>query len=82
MQERNSIQASKAITNPSSVIDSPQAVPVPAAQTVQNTVVSTPQPNTQTADPLILAAQKEGIDTQGKTRDQIATEIAWKLKSK
>jgi sec-independent protein translocase protein TatA len=75
-------QASKEITNPSSVSNNAQAVPVPTGQTVQNTVVPTPQPNTQTADPLLLAAQKEGIDTQGKTRDQIATEIAWKLKSK
>jgi sec-independent protein translocase protein TatA len=77
-------QASKEITNPSSVTNNPQAapVPVPASQTVQNTVVPSPQPSTQTTDPLMLAAQKEGIDTQGKTRDQIATEIAWKLKSK
>lgn len=34
------------------------------------------------ADPLVLAAQNEGIDTRGKTRDQIATELAWKLKEK
>ena len=30
-------------------------------------------------DPLVLAAQKEGIDTQGKTREQIASELSWKL---
>ena len=34
------------------------------------------------SDPLVLAAQKEGIVTEGKTRDQIATELAWRLKSK
>ncbi len=73
--------ASKAITNPSSVIENPPAS-IPTAQTVQSAAVQTPQSNTQAAYPLILAAQKEGIDTQGKTRDQIATEIAWKLKSK
>lgn len=33
-------------------------------------------------DPLVLAAQKEGIDTAGKTREQIASEIAWKLNKK
>lgn len=30
-------------------------------------------------DPLIQAAQKEGIDIQGKTRQQIASELSWKL---
>ena len=76
--------ASKAITNPASIITEPQAVPapIPAAQTGKSAVTSVPQPNLQADDPLISAAQKEGIDTQGKTRDQIATEIAWKLKSK
>ena len=33
-------------------------------------------------DPLILAAQREGIDTMGKTREQIASEISWKLNKK
>ncbi|MDG6995519.1 MAG: twin-arginine translocase TatA/TatE family subunit [Nitrososphaerota archaeon] len=33
-----------------------------------------------TEDPLITVAKKEGIETQGKTREQIASEIAWKLK--
>lgn len=37
---------------------------------------TTPAPPT---DPLVLAAQKEGIDTVGKTREQISTELAWKL---
>jgi sec-independent protein translocase protein TatA len=30
-------------------------------------------------DPLIEAAQKEGIDTRGKTKQQIASELSWKL---
>ena len=33
-------------------------------------------------DPLVAAAQKEGIDTVGKTREQIASEISWKLSKK
>jgi len=37
---------------------------------------------TTSSDPLVQAAQNEGIDTQGKTRDQIATELAWKLNKK
>jgi TatA/E family protein of Tat protein translocase len=31
-------------------------------------------------DPLIAAAQKEGIDTSGKTRQEIASALSWKLK--
>src|SRR5579862_4531755 len=30
-------------------------------------------------DPLVQAAQREGIDTTGKTREQIASELSWKL---
>ncbi len=33
-------------------------------------------------DPLIEAAEKEGIDTAGKTREQIASELSWKLNKK
>jgi sec-independent protein translocase protein TatA len=35
-----------------------------------------------TDDPLVVAAQKEGIDTQGKTKEQIASELSWKLNKK
>jgi sec-independent protein translocase protein TatA len=53
--------------------------------TMQNaTVVPPPMPVAPTnvidpADPLIEAAQKEGIDTRGKTKQQIASELSWKL---
>ena len=33
-------------------------------------------------DPLVVAAQKEGIQTQGKTREEIASELSWKLNKK
>ena len=33
-------------------------------------------------DPLISAAQREGIDTNGKTKEQIASELSWKLNKK
>jgi sec-independent protein translocase protein TatA len=33
-------------------------------------------------DPLVVAAQREGIDTQGKTKEQIASELSWKLNRK
>lgn len=35
-----------------------------------------------TDDPLMIAAQKEGIDTRGKTKEQIASELSWKLNRK
>jgi sec-independent protein translocase protein TatA len=39
---------------------------------------SSPSPD----DPLVVAAQKEGIDTKGKTKEQIASELSWKLNRK
>jgi TatA/E family protein of Tat protein translocase len=33
----------------------------------------------QVQDPLIEAAQKEGIDTRGKTKQEIASALSWKL---
>lgn len=33
-------------------------------------------------DPLYAAAEKEGIDIRGKTKSEIATELAWKLSKK
>jgi sec-independent protein translocase protein TatA len=39
-------------------------------------------PSQDSSDPLVVAAQREGIDTTGKTREQIASEIAWKLSKK
>ena len=47
--------------------------PAPAQSTA---VYNTPPP---TVDPLVVAARNEGIDVTGKTRDQIANELAWKL---
>lgn len=68
-------QASKEIRNPSPQPEHPQqVVSGQATNTFQGSAT------TNAVDPLLLAAQKEGIDTQGKTRDQIATELAWKLK--
>jgi len=47
---------------------------VPTAQIAS----SAPSPD----DPLVVAAQKEGIDTKGKTKEQIASELSWKLNRK
>jgi sec-independent protein translocase protein TatA len=59
---------------------------VPASSSgMQNATIAPPPmpPTTASAidpsDPLIEAAQKEGIDTRGKTKQQIASELSWKL---
>jgi len=41
-----------------------------------------PVTSTVVKDPLIVAAQSEGIETVGKSREQIASEISWKLNKK
>lgn len=77
-------QASKEFTNPLLGATSSQPTTSAAVGTfaVPNAPNAATQSSTQATDPLLLAAKQEGIDTQGKTRDQIATEIAWKLKNK
>jgi len=53
----------------------PGVASAPAAQGPAASPATPPAP----IDPLITAAKSEGIDTRGKTRDQIATELAIKL---
>ncbi len=55
--------------------------------TVSQSAVSYPPPAMNSTfptgdDPIVLAAQREGIDTTGKTREQIASELSWKLNKK
>lgn len=71
-------QASKEIKNPSA--ESTYAQPTVVNQSTNNSASAHGSTNLGGVDSLLLAAQKEWIDTQGKTRDQIATELAWKLK--
>ncbi len=54
----------------------------PIGTTSNASVVPPPMPvapAVEASDPLIEAAQKEGIDTRGKTKQQIASELSWKL---
>lgn len=51
-----------------------QPPPAPAPATASTTL--SPE------DPLYAAAEKEGIDIRGKTKSEIATELAWKLSKK
>jgi sec-independent protein translocase protein TatA len=55
------------------------------SQPVANAAVSPSYPSSQASnpeDPIITAARNEGIPTEGKTRQQIASDLAWKLKQK
>lgn len=63
-------EASKGITNPQSSAN--PTSPAPASNSTTGAQTG--------EDPLISAAKKEGIETQGKTREEIASELAWKLK--
>lgn len=54
----------------------PQRVPRAAPPQVKRAAPVEPEPE---VDPLIAAAQKEGIDIRGKTRSQIASELANKV---
>lgn len=75
--------ASKGLTEP---LKNAVTQPIPAAQPTPSVAPAAVAPaQTATAagtasDPLIVAAQNEGIETLGKTREQIASELAWKLK--
>ena len=42
----------------------------------------TPAVSGTLTDPVITAARNEGIDTRGKTRKQLAEELAWKISKK
>jgi sec-independent protein translocase protein TatA len=59
-------------TNAPVVNNQPSYAPPPAPPSVVKTVPSVD-------DPLIQAAQREGIDTTGKSREQIASELSFKL---
>lgn len=49
-----------------------------AAKEVSTPTTSTSAPTQPTSDPLITAARSLGISTEGKTKEQIAKEIAEK----
>jgi sec-independent protein translocase protein TatA len=55
-----------------------QAAPPPVPMQAPPPVSQTLSPD----DPLYAAAEKEGIDIRGKSKSEIATELAWKLSKK
>ena len=73
--------AMKGIMEQANPLQPPRA-PVPQGAVVNPGQKMTVQPNpAPVVDPLVVAARNEGIDTKGKTREQIATELAIKLNS-
>jgi sec-independent protein translocase protein TatA len=50
----------------------------------QSAKVEVAVPTTQVAspDPLIEAAKREGIDTNGKTKQEVASALSWKLNNR
>ena len=75
-QTNYAINSASATTTPQQkALVSPGTVIAPAKQATNTSPGSTNVPD----DPLITAAKNEGIETKGKTRDQIATELAVKL---
>ena len=44
--------------------------------------VAITHPQVVNSDPLVVAAQNEGVNTVGKAREDIARELAWKLDQK
>jgi sec-independent protein translocase protein TatA len=63
LAKREFEKASKELTSPSTYIP-------------PSTSASPPTPSAATPDPLIVAAKSLGITTEGKTREEIAKEIA------
>ena len=53
-----------------------QTAPAPTAS------VQMAQQSLPSTDPLVVACQNEGIETMGKTREQLAAELSWKLNKK
>ena len=50
-----------------------------ATEPAKVAVAPVPNASTEAVDPLIAAAQREGIDTNGKTKQEIASALSWKL---
>jgi len=72
-------QARKEFDNGWKGVVEPQAIPA-GKSTTGSTLDLEPLIGLGNAvDPLIIAAKNEGIETEGKTKEQIASEIAWKL---
>jgi len=61
------------INSPSAVQKSPRTMP---QQVTVSPITNPVNEDISEEDPLIVAARSEGIDTRGKTRSQIAAELA------
>lgn len=69
----------------SEITKPPTETKAPVADTTVATPAATATTVSETApgkDPLIVACESEGITTIGKTREQLASELSWKLNKK
>lgn len=71
--------------NAPAALPGPQQLPKPPAPSntlpVETATPEQNKPTTPPDDPLLIAARNEGIDTRGKSRADIAQELARKIKS-
>jgi sec-independent protein translocase protein TatA len=67
---QNAFSGSRSSSNDNTSSSTTTMMMAPSTPTTNNSVQS---------DPLVLAAQKEGIEVTGKTREQIASELSFKL---
>ena len=56
-----------------------RGIPTSVAQNITN---PPPAESLSSEDPLIVAAKREGIDTTGKTKEQVASDLSFKLNKK
>lgn len=73
---------STAINSEINAATTPPGMSSPQVQATDENVSPAPDPGTNPVedDPLLVAARNEGIDTRGKTRSEIAAELASKVK--
>lgn len=85
MARREFDAASKGLVDTINSEINPIKTPVQAQRSINRPAapqpqVATPGPVAPENDPLLVAARNEGIDTRGKSRTQIASELAEKVK--
>jgi sec-independent protein translocase protein TatA len=74
-------KAQKEFTNAATLSEAQPAPTVPAAATVNTTVAPAPAPVKSKDETLVSTARNLGISTDGKTREQLTSEINEKVKS-
>ncbi|MDG6904512.1 MAG: twin-arginine translocase TatA/TatE family subunit [Nitrososphaerota archaeon] len=76
----NELTATAGATSPQTFLAKPR--PQLVVQQSANVAPSAQTQPVSAEDPLVVACKGEGIDTSGKTREQLASELSWKLNKK